>query len=231
MGGAALGACFPACLQPATVRVAGAGLSKLPNARKFNLGKYPAGNLRQRFPPAGLGFDGRPSLSEQGFHLLSSLLELCPVSHRTEQPASGLLACRGGHLHGFFPTPSLPCLPARYATRRRSASAARRRCSTPGSRSTRCPRTASSCPHSQVGASAGPPSGRIALPAQDRLLIQSQRLPVHSMLAPALSSVTCSHQRHDAAATCDTAACSSQGISGSGQPRLMALMWCSAVQV
>lgn len=56
-----------------------AGLGKLPNARKFNLGKHPAGNLRQRFPPAGLGFDGRPSLSEQGFHLLGSLLELCPV--------------------------------------------------------------------------------------------------------------------------------------------------------
>jgi hypothetical protein len=60
-----------------------AGLSKLPNARKFNLGKYPSGTLRQRFPPAGLGFDGRPALSEQGFHLLSSLLELCPVSAPT----------------------------------------------------------------------------------------------------------------------------------------------------
>ncbi len=57
-----------------------AGLSQLPNARKFNLGKYPKGTLRQRFPAAGLGFDGRPPLSEQGFHLLSSLLEMCPVS-------------------------------------------------------------------------------------------------------------------------------------------------------
>lgn len=55
------------------------GLSQLPNARKFNLGKYPKGTLRQRFPAAGLGFDGRPPLSEQGFHLLSSLLEMCPV--------------------------------------------------------------------------------------------------------------------------------------------------------
>lgn len=55
-------------------------MSKLPHAKKFNLGKYPSGNLRQRFPAPGLGFDGRPSLSEQGFHLLSSLLELCPVS-------------------------------------------------------------------------------------------------------------------------------------------------------
>jgi hypothetical protein len=57
-----------------------AGLSQLKGAKKFNLGKYPAGNLRQRFPPAGLGFDGRPPLSEAGFDLLRRLLELCPVS-------------------------------------------------------------------------------------------------------------------------------------------------------
>ncbi len=57
-----------------------AGLSKLPNARKFNLGKYPSGSLRQRFPPPGLGFDTRPALSEAGFNLLTRLLELCPVS-------------------------------------------------------------------------------------------------------------------------------------------------------
>lgn len=72
-----------------------AGLSKLPNARRFNLGKYPAGNLRQRFPPAGLGFDGRPVLSEQGFHLLSSLLEMCPVSCVLLGSSSVRPVCRG----------------------------------------------------------------------------------------------------------------------------------------
>ena len=77
------------------------GLSQLPNARKFNLGKYPKGSLRQRFPPAGLGFDGRPPLSEQGFHLLSSLLELCPVRRAgwfsSRAVCSGSPRCRPSH--------------------------------------------------------------------------------------------------------------------------------------
>ncbi|KAL4459167.1 hypothetical protein ABPG75_014032 [Micractinium tetrahymenae] len=104
------------------------GVSKLPHAKKFNLGKYPSGNLRQRFPPPGLGFDGRPSLSEQGFHLLSSLLELCPERR---------ISCEEALEHPWFrehPLPKdralMPTFPAtndqtqqRYAAARARASA------------------------------------------------------------------------------------------------------------
>lgn len=75
--------------------VAPAGVSQLPNARKFNLGKYPCGSLRQRFPASGLGFGGRPPLSEKGFDLLSRLLELCPVG--VGGAAVQTLRCKGKH--------------------------------------------------------------------------------------------------------------------------------------
>lgn len=104
------------------------GVSKLPHAKKFNLGKHPAGTLRQRFPAPGLGFDGRPSLSEQGFHLLSSLLELCPERR---------MSCEEAQDHPWFrehPLPKdralMPTFPAtndqtqqRYAAARARASA------------------------------------------------------------------------------------------------------------
>lgn len=49
--------------------------------RKFNFRSHPRmAGLRQRFPPPGLVFDGRPALSEAGFDLLQRLLEPCPVS-------------------------------------------------------------------------------------------------------------------------------------------------------
>ena len=37
--------------------------------------------LRAKFPPPGPVFDGRPTLSETGFDLLSGLLELDPVRY------------------------------------------------------------------------------------------------------------------------------------------------------
>jgi cell division cycle 2-like protein len=105
------------------------GLSQLPNARKFNLGKYPKGTLRQRFPAAGLGFDGRPPLSEQGFHLLASLLEMCPERR---------ISCEEALDHPWFreqPLPKdralMPTFPAtndttqqKYAAQRHAAAAA-----------------------------------------------------------------------------------------------------------
>ncbi|EFN53586.1 hypothetical protein CHLNCDRAFT_56262 [Chlorella variabilis] len=105
------------------------GLSQLPHARKFNLGKYPSGSLRQRFPPAGLGFDGRPALSEAGFNLLSRLLELCPERR---------ISCADALDHPWFrehPLPKdkalMPTFPAtndatqaRHAAQRRAASQA-----------------------------------------------------------------------------------------------------------
>lgn len=75
------------------------GLTKLPNARKVNLGKFPSGTLRQRFPPASLGFDGRPSLSEAGFDLLSRLLELCPEKR---------ISCEEALDHAWFREHPLP---------------------------------------------------------------------------------------------------------------------------
>ncbi|KAL4854151.1 Cyclin-dependent kinase G-2 [Chlorella vulgaris] len=75
------------------------GLTKLPNARKLNLGKYSSGTLRQRFPPASLGFDGRPSLSEAGFDLLSRLLELCPEKR---------ISCEEALDHAWFREHPLP---------------------------------------------------------------------------------------------------------------------------
>lgn len=58
-----------------------AGLSKLPNFKRFNFASGLPNTLRQKFPPqAGLLFDGRPALSDAGFDLLSRLLDYCPVS-------------------------------------------------------------------------------------------------------------------------------------------------------
>ncbi|KAL4427156.1 hypothetical protein ABPG77_001160 [Micractinium sp. CCAP 211/92] len=106
------------------------GVSKLPHAKKFNLGKYPAGNLRQRFPAPGLGFDGRPSLSEQGFHLLSSLLELCPERR---------MSCEEALDHAWFrehPLPKdralMPTFPATNDQTQQRYAAARARTSAKG---------------------------------------------------------------------------------------------------
>lgn len=52
------------------------------NFRKFNFKGSARSVLRQKFPPPGPVFDGRPTLSEAGFDLLRGLLELCPVSFR-----------------------------------------------------------------------------------------------------------------------------------------------------
>ncbi|KAL6779722.1 CDKH1 [Auxenochlorella protothecoides x Auxenochlorella symbiontica] len=54
------------------------GLDRLPNFRKFNFRQERKNTLRAAFPPPGPVFDGRPTLSEAGFDLLSSLLSLCP---------------------------------------------------------------------------------------------------------------------------------------------------------
>ncbi|PSC74284.1 cyclin-dependent kinase G-2-like isoform X1 [Micractinium conductrix] len=105
------------------------GVSQLPNARKFNLGKYPCGSLRQRFPASGLGFGGRPPLSEKGFDLLSRLLELCPERR---------ISCEDALEHPWFsdhPLPKdralMPTFPAtndatqqRYAAARRASTKA-----------------------------------------------------------------------------------------------------------
>lgn len=56
------------------------GLSLLPLFKKFKFMGSPHSTLRQRFPAPAPVFDGRPSLSDAGFHLLSGLLTLCPVS-------------------------------------------------------------------------------------------------------------------------------------------------------
>lgn len=57
-----------------------AGISKLPAFKKFNFASGFPNVLRKKFPPPGqLVFDGRPSLSDAGFDLLSRLLEYCPV--------------------------------------------------------------------------------------------------------------------------------------------------------
>lgn len=56
------------------------GLDRLPNFRKFNFRQERKNTLRAAFPPPGPVFDGRLTLSEAGFDLLSSLLSLCPVS-------------------------------------------------------------------------------------------------------------------------------------------------------
>lgn len=80
------------------------GLDSLPNFKKFNF-KGPARSaLRARFPPPGPVFDGRPTLSEAGFDLLSGLLELCPERRLTAAEALE---------HPWFreqPTPKDPAL-------------------------------------------------------------------------------------------------------------------------
>ena len=76
------------------------GLDALPNFRKFNYRQARRSSLRQRFPPPGPIFDGRPTLSEAGFDLLQRLLALCPVSARLWGVEckvvwrGGLTACR-----------------------------------------------------------------------------------------------------------------------------------------
>lgn len=56
------------------------GIEELPLFRKFGFKGSGQGILRARFPPPGPVFNGRPTLSEAGYDLLSGLLELCPVS-------------------------------------------------------------------------------------------------------------------------------------------------------
>ena len=58
------------------------GMTLLPGARKFVFRQGKGSGLRARFPPAGVVFDGRPTLSDCGLDLLMQLLSLCPVSKR-----------------------------------------------------------------------------------------------------------------------------------------------------
>lgn len=60
-----------------------AGLSKLPHFRTYNFKLGLRSTLRQKFPPPPLGqmyAGSTPALSDAGYDLLVSLLQMCPVS-------------------------------------------------------------------------------------------------------------------------------------------------------
>lgn len=194
-------------------RCPAAGLSKLPNARKFNLGKHPAGNLRQRFPPAGFGFDGRPSLSEQGFHLLCGLLELCPV-RGAPVACSHVPVGNRADLYDHAPPISIrsaqPVCPPSPAVQEKRISC-EEALHHPWFREHPLPKDSAlmpTFPGWYWGVEGPPPASRSASgvwPVQ-----KSSRAP---------STLACSHQRHNAAAARGAAARSKQG--GSRQPRVM----------
>ena len=56
------------------------GLSSLKHWKDFRFKGSSLSSLRQIFPPPGPVFDGRTTLNDAGFDLLSGLLTLCPVS-------------------------------------------------------------------------------------------------------------------------------------------------------
>lgn len=142
------------------------GLDALPNFRKFNFRQARRSSLRQRFPPPGPIFDGRPTLSEAGFDLLQRLLALCPVSAYLSGGVESVAVWRrdreGTPLRTHSSRPTCQLSPRSAGFRRQ------RRCGTRGFRSSRSRWTPRSCqpfpplrcPRG-VGADAAPPSTRL----------------------------------------------------------------------
>lgn len=59
------------------------GVLEYPYAKKMKITGPAESQLRKKFPPPGPVFDGRPTLSDSGFDLLTRLLALCPVRFRS----------------------------------------------------------------------------------------------------------------------------------------------------